>query len=126
MAQQTSYQQVLEVALAHVLDTRTLAACCLVSQQLRQLTQVTVQHNLPRLVQHCEGAMPNHRGGRLLRLQWLCKKAGAAVNTSEAGRAILRVLGHSRLDEHSLSKLLHATGVSQHCFFWCRRHRMPN
>jgi hypothetical protein len=114
MAQQTSYQPVLQVALAHVLDTRTLAACCLVSQQLRHLTQITVQHNLPRLVQHCQGALPD-REDRLLRLQWLCKQGAAAVNTSEAGRAILRLLGHTYFsDIGTTSDALNATGVSRH------------
>lgn len=106
----------LELALAHILSTRTLAACCLVSQQLRGLTQNTVEHNLPRLIQHCQEAFPPEHDDLLRTLQWLCKKGAAAVYTSEAGRAILRLLGHviESQDMPSPASIVNAAGMSSH------------
>jgi hypothetical protein len=87
--------QALEVALPHIKDTKTLVACSVLNQQCRQSTLDAVRLNLPSLIQHARAELDGYSNdsSKLQHMQWLCSTAGpAAVNTHEAGCAILQLL----------------------------------
>jgi len=98
--------QVLELVISAVTDTKTLAACS-VSQHFQQYITRTVQLQLVHILQHCEELRPD---SDLRPLQWLCSVAGAAaVNTTEAGCALLNL---SRGAHVKLSAVMQTTGTT--------------
>lgn len=96
-----------------VTDTNALAACSAVSQHFQQYTTRTVQLQLVHVLQHCEELQPH---SDLRPLQWLCSVAGAAaVNTTEAGCALLNLTRDAR---GNLSALFQITGNTSLSSSW--------
>lgn len=81
--------QVLALALAHVLDARTLLNCSLIDLHTSQHVQHTVQQRVQQLVGACSISSRTVQSDRAC-LAWLCTMAGAAaVNSHAVGCALL-------------------------------------
>lgn len=83
--------QALEWVIPHITNVRTLAACSLLNQSLRNITLSHIKQNLPSIllaqleVVAYEDEIPA--------LQWLCQCAGAAaMSTTAAQDAFLQLL----------------------------------